>query len=186
MKKVLSFLGGLSKKRLAETFTLFVCLGFISFSSAQAKTPIMLGLGDSIGEGVQSADANLRTQPFNYLDLLAKQIGVCFHLPLIKSGPLGVVEDTTNRSRLLPFVAASNLSVSGADVNSLLNDKADALSVDEIDSETDLVLFPRIGSQVEIAESLGLLFLPTSRMSRTLVFLLIVRISSDFSALILA
>jgi hypothetical protein len=102
----------------------------------------MLAIGDSIGEGVQSADANLRTQPFNYLNFLARQMRVPFGLPLIKSGPLGLVGDTTNRSRLLPFLPASNLAVSGADVNSLLNDRADASTEDEIDSETDLALFP--------------------------------------------
>lgn len=113
----------------------------------------MLGMGDSIGEGVQSADASLRTQPFSYLKLLARQIRVPFSLPLIKSGPLGVVGDTSNRSRLVPSLAASNLAVAGADVSSLLNDRADALSENEIDSETDLVLFPRRASQIEIAES---------------------------------
>jgi len=113
----------------------------------------MLGMGDSIGEGVQSADASLRTQPFSYLKLLARQIRVSFSLPLIKSGPLGVVGDTSNRSRLVPSLAASNLAVAGADVSALLNERADAVSENEIDSETDLVLFPRRASQIEIAES---------------------------------
>jgi hypothetical protein len=58
------------------------------------------------------------------------------------------------RSRVWPFFHASNLAVSGADVESILNDRADARSVHEIESETDLVLFPRLGSQVEIAEAL--------------------------------
>ncbi len=121
--------------------------------SVSAQTPIMLGMGDSMGEGVQSADANLVTQPFSYLNLLAGWIGIPFDLPLIKSGPLGKVEDTSQRSRLIPGVAASNLAVSGADVSSILNDRANAIQESEIDSETDLVLFPRVGSQIEIAEA---------------------------------
>jgi lysophospholipase L1-like esterase len=124
------------------------------FSPAQAETLVMLGLGDSIGEGVQSADASLRTQSFSYLKFIGRQIGVNLRSPWIESGPVGWVGDTTNRTRLFPHISGLNLAVSGADVNSLLNDQADALSVDEINSETDLVLFPRLGSQVEIAESL--------------------------------
>jgi hypothetical protein len=122
-------------------------------------------MGDSIGEGVQSADANLRTQPYSYLNFIAGQMGVHFPLPLIRSSPVGVIGDTTFRSRVWPHISGLNLSVSGADVHSLLYEGADALSeghidsetdlVGHIDSETDLVLFPRLGSQMEIAESIG-------------------------------
>lgn len=45
--------------------------------------------------------------------------------------------------------------MSGANVGSLLRNRADAASPDAIDSETDLVLFPRLGSQMEIVESLA-------------------------------
>jgi len=55
---------------------------------AQGKDPLILGLGDSIGEGVQSADASFRTQPSGYLKLLAEQIGDRFPLPLIISPTL--------------------------------------------------------------------------------------------------
>ena len=116
---------------------------------------LMLGMGDSIGEGVQSGDASRPTQRSSYLVLLARQIGVPLYLPSIRSGPLGVVGNTSLRSRLLPGLEAANLSVSGADVNSLLNDQADATSEALINSETDLVLFPRLGSQIQIAESIG-------------------------------
>ena len=159
MKKILTLLTKLVSKRLAEILVFWVCLGVLCYSPAQAQVPIILGMGDSIGEGVQSADANLRTQPFSYVKLLASQIGIHFPLPWIRSCPLGVIGDTTFRSRLWPDIPASNLSVSGADVNSLLYDQADALSEDEIDSETDLVLFPRLGSQMEIAESIGAPFI---------------------------
>jgi hypothetical protein len=155
MKKMLTLLTQLVRKRPAEILAFWVCLGVLYYSPAQAQGPVIIGMGDSIGEGVQSADANLRTQPFSYLRFLARQIGVHLPLPLIKSSPLGVVGDTTFRSRLWPDIPALNLSVSGADVHSLLYDQADALSENEIDSETDLVLFPRLGSQMEIAESIG-------------------------------
>ncbi|HQO78839.1 MAG TPA: SGNH/GDSL hydrolase family protein, partial [Thermodesulfobacteriota bacterium] len=123
-------------------------------SLAGAQEPMMLGLGDSIGEGVQSIDANYRTQPHSYLNLLASQMGIFFPLPLITSSPAGMVGDVSQRSRLFPRIGAANLSVSGATVNSLLTARADASFEGDIDSETDLVLFPRVGSQVEIAEEL--------------------------------
>lgn len=133
-------------------------LAFALAGSVQAQTgaaSIMLGMGDSIGAGVQSADANLRTQPTSYLNLIARQINSSFTLPLILSGPFGVVGDTSSRSRLFPFSSGSNLAVFGADVNSLLHDRADAISQNAINSETDMILFPRLGSQMEIAESVS-------------------------------
>ncbi|MEE8245626.1 MAG: hypothetical protein V3S87_00035, partial [Alphaproteobacteria bacterium] len=126
----------------------------LTASSVTAQQQL-IGLGDSIGEGVQSADASLFTQPSSYLNLIAGQIGSPFPLPLIITTPLGLVGDTTLRFRLLPFVRSANLAVSGADVNALLREPADALSIFDIDTETDLVLFPRTGSQIEIAESLA-------------------------------
>ena len=155
MRKRFTLLTEVVSKRLAKMLVISVCLAVLCYSSAQAQRPAFVGMGDSIGEGVQSADANLKTQPFSYLKFLASQIGIYFPLPFIRTCPLGAVGDTTFRSRLWPEIRALNLSVSGADVNSLLNDQADALDEDEIDSETDLVLFPRVGSQMEIAESIG-------------------------------
>jgi hypothetical protein len=106
-----------------------------------------------IREVVQSADARVETQPFGYPNLVAYKLATPFPLPLIQSGPLGVVGDTDRRSRFFPDIAGANLAVSGADVDSLLFDAADAATVGEIDSETDLVLYPRLGSQVDIVES---------------------------------
>lgn len=155
MKKAPNALVG----KIVGIFIFWTFLELLSFPSAQARVRLMLAVGDSIGEGVQSADASLRTQRFSYVKFLAKQMGVRFPLPLIRSSPLGVVGNTTFRSRLEPHVEASNLSVSGADVYSLLYDRADASEEDEIDSETDLVLFPRVGSQMEIVEAVGPRFL---------------------------
>jgi hypothetical protein len=144
----------LDGKRPVAVLVLWICLGVLYFSSAHAG-PVIVGMGDSIGEGVQSADANLRTQPYSYLNFIAGQMGVHFPLPLIRSSPVGVIGDTTFRSRVWPHISGLNLSVSGADLHSLLYEGADALSEGHIDSETDLVLFPRLGSQMEIAESIG-------------------------------
>lgn len=120
---------------------------------AHGQTPEgLLGLGDSIGEGVQAGDANVRTQPSSYLNWIAAKMEVPFPLPLIRTSPFATVGDTERRSRLFPLVSSANLAVSGATTADLLRDRADALTVDAIDSETDLVLFPRRGSQIEIAE----------------------------------
>jgi lysophospholipase L1-like esterase len=147
------------KKRPVCNQMVFILVFFLLFavpvsSPARAESPVMLGLGDSVGEGVQSADASIRTQSFSYLKFIGKQIGINLRSPWIRSNAFGWVDDAVNRSRIFPGIPGLNLAVSGADVNSLLNDQADALSADEINSETDLVLFPRLGSQVEIAESL--------------------------------
>lgn len=158
-------LSGLKRARLRTLSLSWLAFSCLSILSANAQTvpslwqngevPTMIGIGDSIGEGVQSADASWRTQPFGYLSWLAHQIGAEFDLPLITSSLFGVVGDPAGRPRLMPFVAASNLAVSGADVDSLLNDRADAIEPEDIDSEIDLVLFPRLQSQIEIAESAG-------------------------------
>lgn len=155
MKRMLHILTRLDGKRLAAVFVLWIFVGAIFALSAQAQEVVMVGMGDSIGEGVQSADANLRTQPYSYLNFIAGQMGIHFPLPLIRSSPVGVIGDTTFRSRVWPHVRGLNLSVSGADVNSLLYEGADALNEGQIDSETDLVLFPRLGSQMEVGESIG-------------------------------
>ena len=122
--------------------------------SAQTP-PTVVGMGDSIGEGVQSGDASARTQRFSYLNWLAFKIGAPFPLPWIWSGPFGVVGETNRRSRIFPETSGLNLAVSGADVDVLLNKAADAITEAQIDSETDLVLFPRLGSQIQIVESMA-------------------------------
>jgi hypothetical protein len=115
-----------------------------------AAPPPFIGLGDSLGEGVQSADAASQTQVNGYLNLIAQQMGVSFPLPLIRTGLFGIVGNTFERNRINPSLAASNLAVSGADSTSILNEQAGTPIV----SETDLVLAPRTGSQISIAESL--------------------------------
>ena len=133
----------------------FLLLGIAGAALAQER-PMLVGLGDSIGEGVQAADANEHTQPASYLNWIAFKMQAAFPLPLIRSSAIGVVGDTdpARRRRISPGVASLNLAVSGADIEDLLDDRADATTTDAIDDETDLVLFPRLGSQMEIAETL--------------------------------
>ena len=132
-------------------------LSLIAFTASHAaaqSAPKFVGLGDSIGEGVQSGDANEMTQPFSFLNLMAWRMGAEFPIPLIRTGLFASVGDTTDRSRVLPTVRSYNLAVSGADVSSILFDTATATTVTQIDSETELVLYPQIGSQIQIAEQL--------------------------------
>ena len=117
---------------------------------AQEARPIFMAVGDSLGEGVQSGDASTVTQVASFANFLAYKLRVPFPLPSIQSGPFGAVGDLSGRSRINPSLLANNLAVSGATVGSALRDRADAI----IDTETDLVLRPRQGSQIEIAESL--------------------------------
>jgi GDSL-like Lipase/Acylhydrolase len=128
-------------------------LMFIAVSTAgfaQTPPPNFVAVGDSLGEGVQSADADTATQPHGYLALFAQQMGAAFPLPLIHSGPLGVVESTFDRSRQNPGSLASNLAVSGATTTSILSDSAGQ----PISDETDLVEAPRTGTQIQIAQQL--------------------------------
>lgn len=146
-------------KTKAYRFVFMVCLlawavtapGSLKVSWAG---PPLIIVGDSLGEGVQSADANLRTQPYSFGVWVARQARLNLSLPYIVSGPLGVVGDTSVRRRLFPYTKSNNLAVSGADSWSVLHDRALATSPRAITSETELVLFPRTGSQIEIVEAI--------------------------------
>jgi phospholipase/lecithinase/hemolysin len=97
----------------------------------------------------QRADAAAATQVFSYANWLGSQMNAGMTLPLIRTNLFGVVGNTSNRSRIDPAIVASNVSVSGATVNSLLNEVADPV----IDTETDLVLSPSYQSQIEYVEA---------------------------------
>jgi hypothetical protein len=132
-----------------------VLLAFLTAAlPAQVPSTVFVGLGDSIGEAVQSGDASYRTQPYSFLNLIALLMGVPFPQPYIQSGLLGQVGSMDGRSRIYPTVPGLNLAVSGADTFDLLFTRPDAATTAAIDSETDLVLYPRLASQIEIAESL--------------------------------
>ncbi len=118
--------------------------------SAQTHAPLA-GLGDSLGEGVQSADASFLTQPHGYLNLVARQMGATFPLPLITVSPIDIVGETLTRARLQPTLVPADLAVSGATVDSLLN-LASSLPVS---NETDLVLEPFTATQIQAAGQLS-------------------------------
>jgi hypothetical protein len=103
------------KRSFALVVILLLTLSTVPAASAQVP---FVGMGDSIGEGVQSGDASEATQPFNFLNLIALRLGTSFPLPLIRTGIFGTVGDTSARSRINPNVAGLDLAVSGADVSS--------------------------------------------------------------------
>jgi len=122
-------------------------------ASGQTST-LFVGMGDSISEGVQSADANLFTQGFSFPNLIAWRMSARFPIPLISTNPFASVSNVQGRPRIDPTVRTLNLAVSGADAESLLNYAATATDISQIDSETELVLFPWLGSQMQVAEQL--------------------------------
>src|SRR5687767_6011480 len=130
-----------------------LCVLLSSPASAQPPAPLV-GLGDSIGEGVQSGDANQATQGFSFINLIGWRMGVDLSLPFIRTGWFSAVGSIDGRSRTNAATRSRNLAVSGADAASILRDRATAVTTAEIDTETELVLFPETGSQIEIAERL--------------------------------
>lgn len=115
--------------------------------------PVLVAMGDSVSEGVQAADASYKLQQSNYLSWIARKMDAKFYQPLIVSNPAGSVGTTAGRFRMFPSYPSHNLAVSGSDLDDLFSDAADASSVEEIDSETDLVLYPRTGTPIAIAQA---------------------------------
>lgn len=110
----------------------------------------IVSLGSSIGEGVQSGDASAATQLGVYSKLIAQQAGASHPLPLIIGSPFSTIYSTSGRFRLNPNVQPLNLAVSGAEILDMI----ETAPSQPVDTETDLVLLPYSGSQLEIAESL--------------------------------
>lgn len=146
--------GGHVNHSAATMLRIALVFGSLSIAATASAQVPFVGMGDSIGESVQSADAAYATQQYSFLNLIAWRMGVAFPQPYIATNPLASISSTNGRTRISPSVAGLNLAVSGADVGSLLRDRADATSTSEINSETDLVLYPRQGSQMEVAEAL--------------------------------
>lgn len=130
---------------------------FLTFSLACAATaqqaPVMLALGDSVSEGVQAADASYQVQGDNYLSWIARKMGAEFTQPLILTNPVGSVGTTAGRLRIFPNHPSHNLAVSGSDLDDIFSASADATRIRDIDSETDLVLYPRQGTPMAIAQN---------------------------------
>jgi hypothetical protein len=82
-------------------------------------------------------------------------MGVDLVIPYIETTPIGVVGDTAYRSRIDPDAVGNNVAISGAGVGSLVRERAGATNPDEIADETDLVMYPRIQSQLEYVESVA-------------------------------
>jgi lysophospholipase L1-like esterase len=115
----------------------------------------IVSIGDSVAQGVQSADAQAATQRQSFPAIFARKAGEAFVLPLIRGNAYSTVAAVAGRSRTDANARGHNLGVSDATVADALWLRADALSEEEIDSEVDLVLFPRTGSQMEVAESMA-------------------------------
>jgi lysophospholipase L1-like esterase len=141
-------------RRTFEIGAGLIALGLLFSSPAAAQSVPLVGLGDSIGEGVQSGDASHAAQGYSFVNLIGWRMGADLALPLIRTNWFGAVGSTDGRSRISTTSRSRNLAVSGADAQSILRDAATALTVAEIDTETELVLFPETGSQIEIAERL--------------------------------
>jgi hypothetical protein len=143
-KQLLSF----SLKSTKASAAVVLAFLIIALASCAPGESPFVAIGDSNTEGVQSADANLRTQPNCYPNLIAKQVGFQLPLPLILSTPLGVVGDTRFRKRLFPNLPTANQGVAGADTWDIIYETASKDAIREI----DLVLPPHFEhSQLDIA-----------------------------------
>ncbi len=113
---------------------------------AQTQTPL-LGIGDSLGEGVQSANAFAESQPNTYLNRFAQQMAVPFQQPLLSTSLFASIFNDNGRSRIDPTAIPADLAVSGATLDNVLNTTAST------SPEYDLVLPPYVGlSQIQIVE----------------------------------
>lgn len=119
-------------------------------TAASAQSPPLIGIGDSLGEGVQSANAFLQSQPNDYLALFARQMGVPFAQPLLSTSLDSSVFDDAGRARLSPRTDPADLAVSGATTDNVLTATA---ATGSPTTEADLVLPPYYGmSQIQIVE----------------------------------
>ncbi len=118
-----------------------------------AANPALVGMGDSIGEGVQAGDAAWQTQVYSYLNLVNYMMAGDMTLPYIQTGLFGVVGSTDGRVRIFPDEINTNVATSGATLNSLLYQRANAQTQAQISNETELVLYPRQQTQIEYVES---------------------------------
>ncbi len=109
----------------------------------------MMGMGDSLGEGVQSANAFTVSQQQGYLNYIATQAKVSLPLPLISSTNHGAVGSARGRSRVDPKLHPLDVAVSGATVNDVLT----AAASSTIKREVDLVMQPYTGlTQIDVVE----------------------------------
>ncbi len=127
-----------------------ISTALFAFLVIPASAQVIVGMGDSVGAGVQSNDLKALMQVGSYIKLIARQAGDPMPLPLVAGGPFTSVSSVEGRSRINPAVNSRNLSFSGAEIQTLLNDVADLT----IDNEQDLMFAPRIGNMVDLAEDI--------------------------------
>src|SRR5580658_10452198 len=89
-------------------------------SAASAQPPALVGIGDSLGEGVQSANAFQESQPNAYLNRIAQQMAVPFAQPLLSTSLFASVFSDSGRSRISPDTDPADLAVSGATTENVL------------------------------------------------------------------
>jgi len=122
----------------------------ISISSFAQSAPPIVGIGDSLGEGVQSANSFTQSQVNAYLNRIAMQMNVPFQQPLLSTSPYAFIESDKGRVRLSPDTTSVDLAVSGATTGDVLNAVANTGTPS---TEADLVLPPYYGmSQIQIVE----------------------------------
>jgi len=139
--------------RVLHNYTAAIVVGVtLAFSAAvaQSASPALIGIGDSLGEGVQSDNAFRESQPNTYLNRFATQLGVAFPQPLLSTSIVASINSDSGRSRLSPDTYPADLAVSGATTANVLTATA---STGTPTTEADLVLPPYFGlSQIQIAE----------------------------------
>ena len=124
----------------------------LTAASVWAQSPPLIGIGDSLGEGVQSANAFEESQPNTYLNRVAQQMGVPFAQPLLSTSITASIFTDSGRARISPAAAPADLAVSGAATENVL---ADTASPGTPSTEADLVLAPYYGlSQIQIVEQI--------------------------------
>jgi phospholipase/lecithinase/hemolysin len=122
----------------------------LAASSALAQSPPLVGIGDSLGEGVQSANAFEESQPNTYLNRVAHQMGAPFAQPLLSTSLFASIFTDSGRSRISVTTDPVDLAVSGATTENVLTATA---STGTPSTEADLVLAPYYGmSQIQIVE----------------------------------
>ena len=114
----------------------------ISALPAFCQSPVIMGMGDSLGEGVQSDNAFTLSQQQGYLNDIAAHAGVTFALPLIQSSAFGSVGIATGRSRVSPTTQPQDVAVSGATVSDVLSQVGSPTPM----IEADLVLAPLLSA----------------------------------------
>lgn len=138
-------------KRFLSLLAVSLSLAALPAAPATAGPPF-IGMGDSIGEGVQGADAAWQTQGYSYLNLLSLQLQRFFFQPYISTGLFGLVGNPDDRSRIYPNQVSTNVAVSGATTRSLLYQRANAATTADISNELELVMYPVQMTQMEFVE----------------------------------